>query len=49
MSLYLLQSPNGRFTLRIALEGGALSYTVMKDGVEAAAAAPIGAVLSTAD
>ena len=49
MSCFNLTSPNGRLELKIALEDGALSYSVRKDGVTVIEASPIGAELAGAD
>ena len=49
MSSFLLSSPNQRLALRIELEKGALSYSVVKDQVVVIEPSPIGAVLDGAD
>ncbi len=49
MANYTLSSPNGLLTLEIMLEGGALSYTVVKNGVTVIERSPIGATLSQVD
>lgn len=49
MPKYTLSSPNGRLIFEIALECGALTYSVVKNGVTVIESSPIGAVLSATD
>lgn len=49
MSEYVLLSPNESLCLNIALNGGALTYCVAKDGVTLIEDSPIGAVLENVD
>lgn len=49
MSRYILLSPNGSLSLEVMLNGGALSYCVVKDAVVLIEDSPIGAVLEHVD
>lgn len=49
MSQYTLLSPNGSLSLEVMLNGGALSYCVVKDAVVLIEDSPIGAVLEHVD
>lgn len=49
MSVYLLNSPDSRVNLRIALDNGVLTYSVHRDQETVIESSPVGAIMENAD